>query len=216
MSTFTSRTATPVNSLTQAEAEQESALTIGGVYTARLGGIAGPWTVHGHAVLWTADPVGEDHHVILQVIDAPSPRRLGHGAYADGLLTRLTHGPRQVVNPLTPMPGPTCITLGWRLQYRLDPANAEYHVERARAELAPWQPLPREDAPLGVSALPHLARAAARAAAGRDAEAERDALVRRLRAGGVPRDLVAEVDGRDPSRITQICRVRPAETASRS
>ncbi|MFF1792645.1 hypothetical protein ACFVXQ_00130 [Kitasatospora sp. NPDC058263] len=215
MSTLTHHSTQRVSALTLPEGALVNALTIAGMYTARLDGLAGSWAVHGHAVLWSVEPAGEDeHHVILQITDAPGPRRTGHSAYAEGRLTRLTDGRRQLVNPLTPQPGPTRITLGWKLQHRLDPTDAEYHVEQARAELAPWQSLPGEDAPLGVSALPHLARAAARAADGRAAEAERDALVRRLRAGGVPRDLVAEVDGRDPSRITQLCRT-PARTSAR-
>ncbi|MFE7559651.1 hypothetical protein [Kitasatospora sp. NPDC057500] len=188
-----------------------STLTIGGVYTARMTGIAGPWTTHGHATLWDVETAPDGTPVLLlEITDAPTPHHVGgpahHTTYAAGQVTRLPSGGRRLLRPLTPAPGPTCIALGSTLQTRRDPGDAAHHIEMAGKIFADWAPVPDDGSPLDVSALPHLARAAARAAALRRVEGERDDLVRRLRAGGVARDLVAQTDGRDPSRITQLCR----------
>ncbi|WP_033818895.1 hypothetical protein [Kitasatospora sp. MBT63] len=184
-------------------------LTIGAVHSAQLHGIAGPWDVHGTATIWAVHHTDGHDHVTVQLSDSPSPHRRSHTAYARGPVSVLLDGRRQLVNPLTPAPGPTSITLGWTVLHQLDPADADHHTARADADLAPWHPLDDDGAPLGVSALTHLDRAVQRAAAGRDAERERDALVRRLRAGGVQRDLIATHARLDPSRITQLC--RPAQ-----
>ncbi|GAA1406216.1 hypothetical protein GCM10009639_53790 [Kitasatospora putterlickiae] len=196
-----------------------SPLTIGGVYTARMTGIAGPWTVHGHATLWDVETAPDGTAVLLlEITDAPTPHHVGgsthHTTYAAGQVTRLPGGGRHLLRPLTPAPGPTCIALGWTLQTRRDPANAAHHTEMAGKILADWAPVPDDGSPLDVSALPHLARAAALAVQLRTVEGERDDLVRRLRAGGVARDLVAQTDGRDPSRITQLCRTTSAGRAT--
>ncbi|MCX4686781.1 hypothetical protein OG401_21110 [Kitasatospora purpeofusca] len=199
-----------MSALTHRSTPHVNALTIGGVYTATLTGLAGPWTIHGHATLWAAADTEDGPHLVLEISDAPTPGEVSgstsHRAYARGTVSRLPDGRRQLVNPLTPQPGPAVIGLGFTLRARRDPADAAAHVERAIVTLADWTPLPDDSSPLGVNALTHLARAAARASELRDAEGERDDLVRRLRAGGVPRDLVARADGRDPSRITQLCR----------
>ncbi|MFE2106660.1 hypothetical protein ACFXAF_12445 [Kitasatospora sp. NPDC059463] len=185
-------------------------LTIGGVYAATLTGLAGPWTIHGHATIWSATDTPAGTLLLLEITDAPGPTMVGaaahHTTYAAGIVSRLPDGRRQLVGPITPQPGPTLIGLGWTTRTHRDPADAAHHIEMADKALADWTPLPAGGSPLDVSALPHLARAAARSAELRTVEGERDDLVRRLRAGGVARDLVAEIDGRDPSRITQLCR----------
>ncbi|MFD9064202.1 hypothetical protein ACFVZ3_22065 [Kitasatospora purpeofusca] len=186
-----------------------STLTIGGVYTATLTGLAGPWTIHGHATLWAVTDTEDGPHLVLELSDAPTPGEVSgttsHRAYARGTLSRDADGRRQLVNPLTPQPGPAVIGLGFTLRARRDPADAAHHTEMAITTLADWAPLPDDGSPLGVSALTHLARTAARASELRAVERERDDLVRRLRAGDVPRSLVAAADGRDASRITQLC-----------
>ncbi|MFJ8474216.1 hypothetical protein [Kitasatospora sp. NPDC094011] len=184
-----------------------TSLTIGGIYTARLQHAAGPWTIHGTVTIWAdQDHADASTTVTVQISDHPDHRRPGHSTYATGSMSELPDGTRGLVHLITPQPGPTEISLGYRLLGQRDPADAALHLAAARALLADWEPIPADDEPLGVSALPALARAVQRAAAGRAAEADRDRLVRRLRAGKVPRDLVAQVDGRDPSRITQLCK----------
>ncbi|OKI22222.1 hypothetical protein [Streptomyces sp. CB03911] len=188
-----------------------TALTVGAVYSAQLHGLAGAWTVHGSAILWAVHHDDGQDHVTLQLSSHPDPRRTGHTAYAQGQVSRLPDGRRQLVSPLTPQPGPTAITLGWTVQHHRDRTDADRHCDLAEAELAAWR-LPTDPAgPLGVSALTLLDRAVQRALDGRDAERERDDLVRRLRAGGVPRDVVATRAGLDPSRITQLCKVSARE-----
>ncbi|MGW2544185.1 hypothetical protein ACWC5I_25730 [Kitasatospora sp. NPDC001574] len=196
-----------------------TSLIIGGVYTATLTGTAGPWTVHGHATIWHAStaPDGTET-LVLEISDAPTPHQVSaatsHRAYATGPVTRLPDGRRHLVAPLTPQPGPAIVGLGWTLRTRRDPADADYHVEMAAKASADWAPLPDDGSPLGVAALTHATRAAARAVELRDAEGERNHLIRRLRAGDVDRDLVAQAVDLDPSRITQICRTRRTRPAA--
>lgn len=192
-------------------------LTIGGVYTASIQGLAGPWTVHGTATIWAIQ-----HHdgglttVTAKISDHPDPRRLGHATYVVGTVSALPDGTRALLGLITPEPGPTRIGLGYRLLTSRDPSEAALHLAAADHLLAGWEPIPEDGSPLPSSALPALARAAKRAtdhAAGRrDAEQERDQLVRRLDAGGVPRDVIARTIGRNASRVGQLCRtvaVRP-------
>ncbi|MFD7410635.1 hypothetical protein [Kitasatospora purpeofusca] len=181
-----------------------SSLTLGAVHTAELVGIAGAWTVYGTATVWE---VGPDGAVLLQVSDSPSPHRISHTVYCRGRVRVLPDGSREVVDLVVPQPGPTRIGLGWRVLHRRDPAEGEHHVEQAVSALTSWEPVPAGDGPLGESALPWLARSAAAARAGVQAAADRDRLVRRLRLGQVPREQVAEADGRSPQRITQLCTV---------
>ncbi|MFJ4799186.1 hypothetical protein [Kitasatospora purpeofusca] len=179
-----------------------STLTLGAVHTASLHGIAGAWTVYGSATVWETGPDGA---VLLQVSDSPSPHRISHSVYCRGRVRVLPDGSREVVDLVVPQPGPTRIGLGWRVLHRRDAADAEHHVEAAERALTPWEPIPPGDGPLGESALPWLARAADATRAAAQAAADRDRLVRRLRLGQVPREQVAEADGRSPQRITQLC-----------
>ncbi|MGA5819716.1 hypothetical protein ACPC54_17880 [Kitasatospora sp. NPDC094028] len=200
-----------MSALTHPETTTMSPLTIGGVYTARIHGAAGPWTIHGTATIWAI----QHHHddtttVTAQLSDQPDHRRPGHTTYATATVSVLPTGTRTLVSLITPQPGPTHVSLGYRLLAQRNPDDATHHIATAIGLLADWKPIPDDDSPLGVSALTWLARAVDRATAGRNAEAERDQLVRRLRAGGVPRDLVAQIDGRDPSRITQVCKATRA------
>jgi hypothetical protein len=178
-------------------------LDIGAVYTATLHGLAGDWDLHGTATLWAVRHHDGQDHVTLQLSDSPRPHRMAHTAYAHGRVSVLTDGRRQLVSPLTPMPGLTAITLGWTVQHRRDPAAASHHAEQAAIQLADYSAVGEDGGPLGVSALTHLAQAVADA---REAERRRDDLVRRLRAGGVPRSVVASTAGLVPTRITQLCR----------
>ncbi|MFF2612676.1 hypothetical protein [Kitasatospora sp. NPDC058046] len=192
-----------------------TSLTIGGVYTARIHGIAGPWTIHGTATIWAVQHHdGELTTVTARITDRPSPHELGHATYVTGAVTVLPDSSRALVSLITPEPGPTRIGLGYRLLAQRDPADAALHLAAADHLLAEWEPVPNGDSPLCSSALPALARAAKRvtghAAGRRDAALERDQLVRRLADGGVPRDVLAQTIGRNPSRIGQLCRTAPA------
>ncbi|KJS60665.1 hypothetical protein [Streptomyces rubellomurinus] len=180
----------------------------GAVHTAHLLGIAGPWAVVGTVTIWGVETTPAGTTVLtMQISDQPSPRRIsGHTAYARGEVSIPTSGRRQLVSIITPKPGPTSISIGWTQLAQRAPGDAPHHLEQADKELADWLPIPDDGSPLGVSALPHLARAAARADEHQDDDHQRDALVRRLRAGGVPRADVALALGRDPSRVTQLCR----------
>ncbi len=178
-------------------------LDIGAVYSATLHGLAGDWDLHGTATVWAVRHNDGQDHVTLQISDSPSPHRTARTVYAHGQVSVLTDGRRQMVSPLTPQPGPTAITLGWTVQHRRHPAAAGHHAEQAAIQLADCSAVGEDGGPLGVSALTHLAQAVADA---REAERRRDDLVRRLRAGGVPRGVVAATAGLDPTRITQLCR----------
>lgn len=184
-----------------------STLTIGAWHTAELHGIAGPWTVHGHATIWdlTTRPDGTQHTTIE--VSTPGSRDHGpHYAYATGRVNTLTDGRIELTDVITPQPGPTRIVLSPEPECLLGDAEAEHHRTRAVSALTDWQPLPDGDGPLDVSALPWLARAVHRAETARQAGADRDQLVLRLDAAGVPRDLIARTIGRDPSRIAQLRR----------
>ncbi|MFE4397194.1 MULTISPECIES: hypothetical protein [Streptomycetaceae] len=191
-----------------------SSLVIGGTYSARIHGIAGPWTVHGTVTIWDVQ-----HHdnglttVTVQLSDHPDPRCPGHSTYATATVSALPDGARALVDLVTPEPGPSRIGLGYRLLAQHPAEDAALHLAAADHVLAEWEPVPADDSPLGSSALPALARAAHRATehttGRRDAEAERDQLIRRLDAGGVPRDVLAHTIGRNISRIGQLCRTSP-------
>ncbi|MFG3050344.1 hypothetical protein ACGFZP_05220 [Kitasatospora sp. NPDC048239] len=178
-----------------------SPLTLGAVHAAHLHGIAGAWTITGTATVWATD---DTDTVLLQLSDSPSPHRISHATYCRGRVSRLPDGRREVVDLVVPLPGPTRISLGWHVLHQRALDDLPHHIEQAEKVLESWLPLPPGDGPLGVSALPWLARAVERTAHHPDDDDARDDLVRRLRAGGVPRDLVAATDGRSPQRITQI------------
>lgn len=184
-----------------------STLTIGGVYTAQLHGIAGPWTIRGTATIWAVqEHANASTTVTVQLSDHPDPRRPGHSTYATGSMSELPDGTRSLVSLITPHPGPTQISLGYRILSQRDPADTDLHLAAAAALLADWEPVPDNDEPLGVNALTTLERVVRRVAAGEDAVRVRDTLIRRLRAGNVDRSRLAAIVGIDPSRITQICR----------
>ncbi len=178
-------------------------LEIGAVYSATLHGVAAGWDVHGTATVWAVRNDDNQSHVTLQLSGNPNPRLASRIAYAQGPVSILPDGRRMLVSPLTPMPGPAVVTLGWTVQHRRDAAAADHHAEQAAIQLADCSAVDEDGGPLGVSALTHLAQAVADA---REAERRRDDLVRRLRAGGVPRGVVAETARLDPTRITQLCR----------
>lgn len=183
-------------------APADDVLAPGAVYAALLYGAAGPWTIHGSATVLAIT----DGRVTLRLTDTVHPRLDGHTTYATGTVILLPDGRRQVVNVLTPQPGPSAIGLGRTVRGRLDAEDVAAELATAAAELAPWQPLPDGDGPLEMSALTHLERAVAQAALGDAATAERDRLIQRLRAGHVPRTTLAAATGLDPSRITQIAK----------
>ena len=201
-----------MNPLTTTGETPVNPLTIGAVHTAELG-IVGAWTIHGTATIWNIEESDDQTWLTVELASHPHPRWLDtHRTYARGLLHTPAEGRRQLVSILTPQPGPTRISLGWTVQLRRDPAAAPDHVERAAVELADWQPLPDGHGPLGVSALTWLDRVVQRIQDGRAAERERDALLRRLRAGGVDRPTLAARADLVPSRISQIC--APSEKMS--
>ncbi|MEU3563530.1 hypothetical protein [Kitasatospora sp. NPDC006786] len=185
-----------------------TAWTIGTVYSAELHGLAGAWVLTGTATVWGVETAPDGATVLtVQLADRPSHRRVPtHTAYARGEVSTLTSGRRQMVSPLTPQPGPDLVTIGWMPLAQRPADDADFHLEQADKVLADWIPVPDDDTALGVSALTQLQRAAA-------AASTRDRLIRRLRAGGVPRQLVADAAGLDPTRITQLCRTEPADRA---
>nr|BFD90698.1 hypothetical protein KitaXyl93_20580 [Kitasatospora sp. Xyl93] len=196
-----------MSALTHPETTTMSPLTIGAWHEAELHGIAGPWTIHGHATILnvTTAPDGTQHTTIE--VSTPGSRHTSpHYAYATGTVNTLTDGRIELTDVITPQPGPSRIVLSAQPECLLGEAVAAYHHPRAVNTLTAWQPIPDDDSPLDVSALTALARATQRAADAREAGAERDRLVLRLDAGGVPRDLIARTIGRDPSRIAQLRR----------
>ncbi|MFI2612066.1 hypothetical protein [Kitasatospora sp. NPDC018619] len=188
-----------------------STLTIGAWHTAELHGIAGPWTVHGHATIWnvTTTPDGTQHATI-EVSTPGSRDHDPHYTYATGTVNTLTDGRIGLTDVITPQPGPTRVILSATPDCVLGDTDADYHRARAVSTLTDWQPIPDDDSPLDVSALPWLARAVQRAQSARDAAAERDRLVRRLDAGGVGHDLIARTIGRHRSRVAQLRRAAAA------
>ncbi|MFD4658013.1 hypothetical protein ACFWP2_20585 [Kitasatospora sp. NPDC058444] len=186
--------------------------TIGAVHTAQLHGLAGAWVLTGTATVWGVETTPDGATILtVQLADQPSYRRVPtHTAYARGEVSTLTNGRRQMVSPLTPQPGPTLVTIGWSALDRRAADDAPFHLEQADKALSDWIPVPDDGSALGVSALTQLRRAAA-------AANTRDDLIRRLRAGGVPRQLVADAAGVDPTRVTQLCRaIEPTENAERA
>ncbi|WP_224275802.1 hypothetical protein [Streptomyces sp. LS1784] len=188
-----------------------STLTIGAWHTAELHGIAGPWVIHGYATIWDLTTGPDGTQCATVEVSTPGSRDHGpHYAYATGLMSALTDDRIELMSIVTPQPGPSRIVLGAEPECLLGDADAEHHQARAVSILTEWQPLPDGDGPLGVSALSWLARAVQRADDSRAAGADRDRLVLRLDAGGVPRDLIARTIGRDPSRIAQLRRRQTA------
>lgn len=189
-------------------------LGIGTTYAAELQGLALGWTLHGTATVWDITTAPEHTEVLLELNTHPDPQRRNHHPhYARGTVRRLPDGSRQVQNLLTPQPGPFTIGLGWTPRRQHDPAHADHHRTQAESELTPWAPLADDDSPLGESALTWLARAVVQATEGAAAAKTRDHLIRRLRAGDVPRDAIARIVGCDPSRITQIANGKTAKAA---
>ncbi|MFJ6616661.1 hypothetical protein ACIQOW_03630 [Kitasatospora sp. NPDC091335] len=182
-----------------------SPLTIGAWHDAELHGIAGPWTVAGHATIWdlTTNPDGTPY-VLVEISTPSGLSHTPHYTYAHGCVNVFTDDRIEITQVVTPQPGPDRIVLSPEPDCLLDPADAAYHRARAVSVLTDWQPIPDDDSPLDVSALPWLARATQRAAEKRAAERERNHLVRRLDAGGVPRTDLARTIGRHPSRIAQL------------
>jgi hypothetical protein len=200
-----------VSALTHPETTTMSGLTIGAWHTVELHDIAGSWTIHGYATIWDTTTLADGTQQATVEISAPGAHgHSPHYTYATGHVSTLTDGRIEIVNVITPQPGPSRITLSATPDCLLNPDDAELHRARAVSVLTDWQPIPDDDSPLGVSALTALARAAQRVNDGENAVRERDALIRRLRAGNVDRSRLAAIVGTDPSRITQICKSKAA------
>ncbi|MFD0405001.1 hypothetical protein [Kitasatospora sp. NPDC127116] len=182
-----------------------SPLTIGAWHAAELHGIAGPWTIHGHATIWAIQHHPGDTTTVTVELSAPGGTgQPGHYTYAIGSVNTLTDGRTELTHLITPQPGPSRIILSAAPECHLGNADAQHHLARSVSVLTDWQPIPTGDGPLDVSALPWLARAAQRAAEARQAGTDRNHLIRRLDAGGVARELIARTIGRHPTRIAQL------------
>ncbi|MFJ6617598.1 hypothetical protein ACIQOW_08485 [Kitasatospora sp. NPDC091335] len=180
--------------------------TIGTVFTAQLHGLAGAWALTGTVTVWGVETAPDSATTLtVQLGDQPDHRRAPtHTTYARGEVSVHTTGRRQLVSPITPQPGPTLITIGWIPLAQRPADDAAHHLEQADKELGGWEPIPNDGSALGVSALAQLQRAAA-------AARTRDDLIRRLRAGDVPRQLVADAASLHPTRVTQLCCSSPTD-----
>jgi hypothetical protein len=159
------------------------------------------WTVPGSVIILDVQQAHGRTQALMLVAQGTNPDSSGRWQYARGTATG------ELINHIASSNGLTAVQLTRHIEQR-DADAIAYNAGEAKRQLDLAHGPADDDAPVGQEGMPYLDRLGRRAADARETieeiEEERDEMVRRMLAGGVAAQTLADRLGLSRSRIYQI------------